>query len=102
MDKLNRWAEDMRKSLKSTLKDYDNQIADLKKQARMAPNLPEKLALQKKIRSLDKKRDNAWREYDEAAREIERQKDTLIDQVEARLGQEIEEEELFTIRWRLI
>jgi len=102
MDKLNRWAEDKRKSLKSTLKDYDDQIADLKKQARMAPNLPEKLALQKKIRSLDKKRDNAWREYDEAAREIERQKDTLIDQVEARLGQEIEEEELFTIQWRLI
>jgi superfamily II DNA/RNA helicase len=102
MDKLNRWAEDKRKSLKSTLKDYDDQIADLKKQARMAPNLPEKLALQKKIRSLDKKRDNAWREYDEAAREIERQKDTLIDQVEARLGQEIEEETLFTIRWKLI
>ena len=68
----------------------------------MAPNLPEKLALQKKIRSLDKKRDNAWREYDEAAREIERQKDTLIDQIEARLGQEIEEETLFTIRWKLI
>jgi len=102
MDKLNRWAEDKRKSLKSTLKDYDDQIADLKKQARMAPNLPEKLALQKRIRSLDKKRDNAWREYDEAAREIERQKDALIDQVEARLGQEIEEEELFTIQWRLI
>ena len=102
MDKLNRWAEDKRKSLKSTLKDYDNQIADLKKQARMAPNLPEKLALQKKIRSLDKKRDNAWHRYNEAAREIERQKDTLIDQVEARLGQEIEEEELFTIKWRLI
>ncbi len=102
MDKLNRWAEDKRKSLKSALKNYDDQIAFLKKQARMAPNLPEKLALQKKIRSLDKKRDNAWREYDEAAREIERQKDTLIDQIEARLGQEIEEETLFTIRWKLI
>ncbi|NOZ86760.1 MAG: DEAD/DEAH box helicase family protein [Deltaproteobacteria bacterium] len=102
MDKLNRWAEDKRKSLKSTLKDYDDQIADLKKQARMAPNLPEKLALQKKIRSLDKKRDNAWREYDEAAREIERQKDTLIDRIEARLDQEIEEETLFTIQWKLI
>jgi len=102
MDKLIRWAEDKRKSLKSTLKDYDDQIADMKKQARMAPNLPEKLALQKKIRSLDKKRDNAWREYDEAAREIEQHKDTLIDQVEVRLGQEIEEETLFTIRWKLI
>lgn len=102
MDKLNRWAEDKRKSLKTTLKDYDDRIAELKKQARIAPNLPEKIEIQKKIRNLDKKRDDAWRQYDEAAREIERQKDALIDQVEARLQQEIEEENLFTIRWKLI
>lgn len=102
MEKLDRWAEDKRKSLKTTLKDYDDEIADLKKQARVAPNLPEKLAIQKKIRNLDKKRDEAWRQYDEGAREIERQKDTLIDHVEARLQQEVEEETLFTIRWKLV
>lgn len=102
MEKLDRWAEDRRKSLKAALKDFDDQIADLKKQARMAPNLPEKLAIQKKIRNLDKKRDEAWREYDEGAKEIERQKDTLIDGVEARLQQEIEEENLFTVRWNLV
>lgn len=62
---------------------------------------PERLEIQKKIRSLDKKRDNAWREYDEAAREIERQKDALIEQVEARLQLKIEDETLFKIRWRL-
>jgi DNA repair ATPase RecN len=102
MEKLDRWAEDKRKSLKGTLKDYDDQIADLKKQSRVAPNLPEKLAIQKKIRNLDKKRDEAWREYDEGARGIERQKDSLIDGVEARLQQEIEEENLFTVRWKLV
>jgi hypothetical protein len=102
MEKLDRWAEDKRKSLKGTLKDYDDQIADHKKQARVAPNLPEKLAIQKKIRNLDKKRDEAWREYDEGARGIERQKDSLIDDVEARLQQEIEEENLFTVRWKLV
>jgi hypothetical protein len=68
----------------------------------VAPNLPEKLAIQKKIRNLDKKRDEAWRQYDEGAREIERQKDTLIDHVEARLQQEIEEEDRFTVRWKLV
>jgi hypothetical protein len=36
------------------------------------------------------------------AREIELQKDELINRVEARLQQEIEEETLFTIRWTLI
>jgi superfamily II DNA or RNA helicase len=102
MDKLNRWADDRRKSLKTVLKDYDDHLAELKKQARIAPNLPEKIDIQKKIRTLDKKRDDAWRQYDEAAREIERHKDTLIDQVEARLQQEITEETLFTIGWKLI
>jgi ERCC4-related helicase len=102
IDKLNRWAEDRRKTLKSSLKDFDDEIATLKKQARAAPNLPEKLNIQKKIRNLDKKRDEAWREYDEAAREVESQKDKLIDDVEGRLEQEIEEENLFSIRWTLI
>lgn len=101
IEKLNRWASDRRATLKDKLKDYDGEIADLKKQARTARNLPEKLAMQKKIRSLDKKRDQAWKEYDEAARDIERQKDTLIDRVEQRLEQELHEETLFTIRWKL-
>ena len=47
----------------------------------MVLNLPEKLALQKKIRALGKKRENAWREYDRSACEIEQQKDILIDQI---------------------
>lgn len=102
MDKLNRWAEDRRKSHKYTLKIYDDRLAGLKKEARLAPNLPEKIEIQKRIRSLDKRRDAAWREYDQAARQIERQKDELIDRVEARLQQEIEEETLFTIRWKLV
>ena len=102
MEKLNRWAEDKRKSLKTALKEYDDQIAELKKESRNAPNLPEKLDIQKKIRMLDKKRDEAWRDYDTAARDIERQKDELIDRIEARLKQEIKEETLFTIRWKLI
>jgi len=102
MDKLTRWAEDKRKSLKMKLKDYDDEVTLLKRQARSAPNLPEKLTIQKKIRTLDAKRDEAWKQYDEAARAIEQQKDALIDRVEARLHQEVEEETLFTVRWRLL
>ncbi|POZ59437.1 helicase (Snf2/Rad54 family) [Dehalococcoides mccartyi] len=102
MDKLNHWAEDKRKSLKTALKEYDDQIAELKKQARIAPNLPEKLEIQKKVRKLDKRRNESWHEYDDAAAEIEKKKDSLIDQVEKQLHQNIEEEHLFTVRWKLI
>lgn len=56
IEKLNFWADDKRKGLKAELKDFDDEIALLKKEARLAANLPDKLAIQKKLRDLDKKR----------------------------------------------
>ncbi|MBP7276168.1 MAG: hypothetical protein KBA51_08200 [Kiritimatiellae bacterium] len=55
--------------------------------------------MQKKLKALDKKRDEAWRGYDEAAKQIESRKDELIDAVEARLKQTITEKTLFEIEW---
>jgi ERCC4-related helicase len=102
IEKLNFWAEDKRRGLKSELKDYDEQIAVLKKEARLAANLPDKLAIQKKLRELDSKRDIAWKAYDADAKQIEKQKDELLDTVEARLKQTIEEKTIFTIRWSVV
>jgi superfamily II DNA/RNA helicase len=101
MDKLDNWAEDKRAALKADLKDLDDQIKALKKEIRQTGNVPDKLALQKKMRPLEQKRDEAWRAYDAAAKEIEIQKDRLLDQVEARLGQQVTEEELFTLTFRI-
>lgn len=101
MDKLDNWAEDKRAGLKADLSELDDQIKTLKKEIRQTGNLPDKLALQKKMRPLEQKRDDAWRAYDAAAKEIEIQKDMLLDQVEARLGQQVTKEELFTIRFRI-
>ena len=94
--------DDKRNSLRLTLKDLDDQIGELKKQARLAPNLPEKLQLEKERRQLEGKRDEAWREYDQSAREIEKRKDELIDEIEKKLKQSITEQELFTIRWKIV
>ncbi|MEL7226388.1 MAG: hypothetical protein AAGL17_16535 [Cyanobacteria bacterium J06576_12] len=102
IEKLDRWAEDRRLSLKDELRQYDDDIAAKKKQAREARNLPEKLALQKQVSGLNKKRDAAWREYDRGALDVEAQKDALIESVAARLEQAIAEETLFTVRWRLV
>lgn len=102
INKLDSWAEDKRRGLKAELKDYDDQIALLKKEARLAVNLPEKLATQKKIRDLDAKRNIAWKEYDESAKVVERQKDELLDSVEKRLKQNAEKETLFSIKWKII
>lgn len=101
MDKLDSWAEDKRAGLKADLKDLDDQIKAMKKEVRQTGNLPDKLALQRKARSLETMRDEAWRAYDAAAKEIETQKDGLLDQVEERLGQDVTDEPLFAIRWSI-
>jgi ERCC4-related helicase len=101
MDKLDRWAEDHRKSLKSALDELDLRIKETRKDARTAPNLPTKLELQRQVRQLEEKRNTAWREYDDAAQQIEVKKDTLLDEISQRLNQQTEQTELFLIRWRL-
>lgn len=101
IDKLDNWAEDKRAGLKVDLKDIDEEIKALKKEVRQTGNLPDKLALQRKARLLEAKRDEAWRAYDAAARDIEVQKDGLLDQVEERLGQAVSDEELFAIRFEV-
>ena len=101
MDKLDNWAEDRRAGLKADLKELDEQLKALKKEVRQTGNLPDKLALQRKARTLETTRDEAWRAYDEAAKDIEKQKDGLLDQVEERLGQNVSDEALFTIRFEI-
>jgi len=101
IDKLDNWAEDKRAGLKADLKDLDEEIKALKKEVRQTGNLPDKLALQRKARALEMKREEAWRAYDAAAKEIEIQKDGLLDQVEERLGQTVSDEELFAIRFEV-
>jgi hypothetical protein len=101
MDKLDRWADDRRTALKAELEELDQEIKETKKSARMAPNLPEKLELQRKLRGMETKRDEAWRAYDAAGRDIDRQKDSLLDEISRRLEQKTECKTLFTLKWNL-
>jgi hypothetical protein len=101
MEKLDRWGDDQRVSLKTALSDLDESIRASKKEARQAPSLPEKLALEKNRRLLESKRNEAWRAYDEAARAVDDKKDALLDDIAARLKQSESLHDLFTIRWHL-
>jgi hypothetical protein len=46
-------------------------------------------------------REEAWRAYDGASRDIDRQKDALLDDISVRLQQNATEAPIFTIRWSL-
>ncbi len=102
MEKLDRWAEDRRTSLKTTLNELDESLRTAKKTARLAPTLPEKLERQREARALEDKRDEAWRAFDQASCEIDRQKDTLLDDIARRLEPQLEQKQLFTVRWQVV
>ena len=102
MDKLDRWAEDRRTALRVELEELDLHIRETRKAARLAPNLPDKLECQRALRRLEAQRDEAWRSYDAASREIDQQKDSLLDEISRRLQQQTTQELLFTLRWCLV
>jgi ERCC4-related helicase len=102
MDKLDHWADDRRASLKTELDELDETIKETKKAARLAPKLPEKLERQRALRQLESKRTEAWKVFDEASREIDRQKDALLDEISQRLHQKTEQVTLFNMRWSLV
>lgn len=101
MDKLDRWADDRRVSLQSELDELDESLKSAKRQARLAANLPDKLEWQRTVRTLETKRDEAWRQYDAASREIDNRKDSLLDEISRRLEQTIIRKPLFVLRWVL-
>jgi superfamily II DNA/RNA helicase len=102
MDKLDRWADDRRASLKAELDALERDIKEAKRAARQAPNLPEKLELQRTIRSLESKYDEALPAYKQAGRQIDQQKETLLDEIGRRLEQQTTCSELFTVRWKVV
>ena len=101
-DKLDKWADDRCNSLRLSLKELDEEIKELKKSSRQAQSLPDKLAAQKKVRGLEKKREEAWHEYDKTGRTIEEEKDKLIETIESKLSAKETLFELFTIKWQLV
>jgi len=101
MEKLERWAEDLRASLRSELEETEVALKEARKAVRLAPNLPDKIASQREVRKFEAKRDEAWHQYDRAGRELDEKKESLLDDIQKRLEQRAEDQELFSIRWQV-
>ncbi len=59
------------------------------------------LSWQKKQRELESKRSKLRRELFARQDEVEAQRNDLISQLEAQLGQRVQEQTLFTVEWEL-
>ena len=102
IDKLERWADDLKYGLEMELKDLDSQIRSLKRESKLAPDLQSKLEMHRQLKDAESERSKKRRQLYEAQDRIDEQKEDLISSVEARLQQKVETEDIFTIRWTVI
>lgn len=101
-DKLEKWADDMVLSAEKALADTKEQIKVLRRQARQAVTLEEQHSIQEKIQKLERQQRRQRQDIFRVEDEIVEKRDMLIDQLERRLAQRAETEDLFTIRWRVV
>jgi hypothetical protein len=102
MDKLDQWADDMKISLDKEIKDLDAEIKLRKSEAKKMLNLEAKVKAQREIKDLEKKRSEKRQHLFEAQDTIDDRKEILLDDIEKRLKQNISNNELFTIKWKMI
>ncbi|MEY4591149.1 MAG: hypothetical protein RIR18_44 [Pseudomonadota bacterium] len=101
VQKLDAWADDLKLGLEQEIKTIDVEIKEVRRTAATSPTLEEKLAHQKRQRELETKRSKLRRELFARQDEVEAQRNTLIDDLESQLQQQVEEQTLFTVEWEL-
>lgn len=102
LDKLDRWAEDLKNGLEMELKKLDQEIREITRQSKQIVSLEDKLALQKKKASLEKRRSQKRHDLFTAQDDIDKKRDELITDIEKQLKSQHNIEEIFRIQWRIV
>lgn len=100
-DKLDGWADDLKVGLEREIKELDRQIKEVRRAATIALTLEEKLAGQKQIKTIEVQRNQKRRTLFDAQDQVDRQREELIEQIEGKLAQVTQLEQLFVIKWSL-
>jgi adenine-specific DNA-methyltransferase len=101
-DKLDGWADDLKVGLERELKEIERQIKEARRAATIALTLEEKLAGQKQIKALEAQRSQKRKSLFDAQDQIDKQRDELIAQIESKLVQGAQLEQLFSLHWRVV
>lgn len=102
VQKLDAWADDLKLGIEQEIKEIDRQIKEVRRMAATAPTLEEKLAWQRQQRELEAKRTKLRRELFNRQDAIEAERNDLINQLEEKLQQQVQEQILFTVEWELV
>lgn len=102
LDKLDRWAEDLKTGLELDIKQLDRDIREAGRASKQMISLQEKLAFQKQKAVLEKRRSQKRHELFTAQDGIDRRREELIAQLERQLQAGAHEvTALFHVAWRI-
>lgn len=99
VNKLDAWADDLKEGLEESIKELDKQIKQVRRDAKIAPTLEEKLALQKEQKRLESLRNKNRRELFDKQDEVDERREALIESLEGKLNKKTTVEDLFTVQW---
>jgi superfamily II DNA/RNA helicase len=97
--KLDSWADDLKDGLEQTIKELDKEIKQVRREAKIAATLEEKLSMQKQQRKLESLRNKSRKELFDKQDEVDERREELIDNLESKLSKKMEIENIFTIQW---
>jgi adenine-specific DNA-methyltransferase len=100
--KLDRWADDLRTGLELELKQLDRDIKEAKKDARSAPSLAIKVAAQRRIKDMERRRNLKRQALFEEQDRIEQKREDMILAMEDLLRQGHQVSVDFVCEWRLV
>lgn len=100
-EKLDAWADDLKVGLEREIKELDKAIKEARTKSKSAATLAEKLEFQKLQRNLEAERDKKRRELFAKQDEIQQKRDTLIDDLESQLQQQITSHTIVNCEWQL-
>lgn len=102
VEKLDAWADDLKAVLEQEIKEADREINEVRRTAKVAPDLQEKLHWQKRQRELEKLRNKKRRELFDKQDDVDDRRETLITLLEEKMEQSVEECRLFSMCWSVM
>jgi ERCC4-related helicase len=102
VEKLEAWSDDLKVVLEQDIKETDREIREVRRTAKIAPDLNEKLHWQKRLKDLEKLRNRKRRDLFDKQDEVDDRREELISGLEEKMNQKIEECHLFTITWEVV
>ncbi len=101
-ERLEQWADDLVFAAEKALKDTKEKIKALRREARQAESLEAQHEIQQRLQQLEKQQRRQRQDIFRVEDEIMEKRDSLIDELEARLSQRTVSEPLFTIEWTVV